>query len=121
MKLTVYIANIILNLLSTVLFLIQTGNIRINAFIEDYQYTDEFISIFNIIKIVITVLFIILIFFNYKIQDKEKKNTLLYAICLIEIFTIAGLLLMNSFNIFVPLNVILSIVLIIKDRREKSV
>ena len=56
-----------------------------------------------------------------KIQDKEKKNTLLYAICLIEIFTIADLLLMNSFNIFVPLNVILSIVLIIKDRREKSV
>ena len=121
MKLTVYIANIILNLLSTVLFLIQTGNIRINAFIEDYQYTDEFINIFNIIKMVITVLFIILIFFNYKIQDKEKKNTLLYAICLIEIFTIVDLILTNSFNVFVPLNAILSIVLIIKDGREKSV
>ena len=121
MKLTVYITNIILNIFSTILLLIQTGDIRVNAFIEDYKYTDEFINIFNIIKMVITVLFIILIFFNYKIQDKEKKNTLLYAICLIEIFTIAGLLLMNSFNIFVPLNVILSIVLIIKDRREKSV
>ncbi len=121
MKLTVYIANIILNLFSTILFLIQTGNIRLNAFIVDYEYTDEFINIFNIIKMIITVLFIILIFFNYKIKAKEKKNTLLYAICLIEIFTIADLLIMNSFNIFVPLNVILSIVLIIKDRREKSV
>ena len=121
MKLKVYIANIIFNLFSTILFLIQTGNIRINAFIEDYEYTDEFINIFNIIKMIIIVIFIILIIFNYKIQDKEKRNTLLYIICLIEIFTIAGLLLMNSFNIFVPLNVILSIFLIIKDRREKSV
>lgn len=121
MKLTVYITNIILNIFSTILLLIQTGDIRVNAFIEDYKYTDEFINIYNIIKIIIIILFAVLVFFNFKIQNKEKKNILLFTICLIEIFTIVDLILTNSFNVFVPLNAILSIVLIIKDRREKSV
>lgn len=109
------ISNILVGLLSILYLLIQNGTIVLNMFVEDHRYNQGFDTFINVFMVILSLLSIILIFFNIKKGHNKIKSYCSLASVLLFI-NVAGMALDRMVTIFSFLIPILGIaILFIKE------